>query len=177
MQRTEFVEMLLKNRGITDDGAIEKFLNPSYERDLFDPYLMHDMEKACVRIYEAIEAKEKIVIYSDYDCDGIPGAVILHDFFKKVGYEHFSNYIPHRHTEGYGLHHEAVEEFIKNEVKLIITVDLGTNNVSEIAAAKVGGIDTIVTDHHLPKEVLPHAFALVNPKLVRPNDLWCWCGI
>ena len=90
----ELLEILLKNRGILPKDA-EKFLNPEYQ-DLYDPYLLKDLEKACIRIFEAIEAKEKVVIYSDYDCDGIPAAVILHDFFKKIGYENFEVYIPDR---------------------------------------------------------------------------------
>ncbi|MDD3662818.1 MAG: single-stranded-DNA-specific exonuclease RecJ, partial [Candidatus Pacebacteria bacterium] len=79
----ELIDILLKNRGIIDKN---KFLNPKYE-DLYDPYLLKDMEIAVVRIFEAIESKEKIIIYSDYDCDGIPSAVIMDDFFKKIGYE------------------------------------------------------------------------------------------
>ncbi len=86
-----------------DEAQAENFLNPSYERDFHDPFLMRDMEKACVRIFEAIENKEKIIIYADYDCDGIPGAVILNDFFKKVNYKNFEVYIPQRNSEGYGL--------------------------------------------------------------------------
>src|SRR4051812_1327516 len=79
-----FLQMLLHNRGIASDKEAEIFLHPLYEAHMHDPFLMHDMEKACVRIFEAIEANQKIVIYSDYDCDGIPGGVILHDFFKKI---------------------------------------------------------------------------------------------
>ena len=82
----ELQNLLLENRGIIEPEEKEKFLNPSYDKDIYDPYLMKNMEKAVVRIFEAIEAKEKIIIYSDYDCDGIPGAVILHDFFKKIVY-------------------------------------------------------------------------------------------
>ncbi len=81
------------------------------------------MEKVVVRIFESVEAKEKIVIYSDYDCDGIPAAVTMHDFFTKIGYENFSVYIPDRHDEGYGLHSDAIDEFIKNGVKLLITFE------------------------------------------------------
>ena len=163
----ELQNLLLENRGIAGPEEKEKFLNPSYDKDIYDPYLMKNMEKAVVRIFEAIEAKEKIIIYSDYDCDGIPGAVILHDLFKKIGYPSFeiyphtkiegeSNfgvgvYIPDRQKEGYGLNHEAIGDFIKREVKLLITVDLGITDVEEIANAQANGIDVIVTDHHLPK--------------------------
>ena len=125
MQRYgELLRSLLEKRGIVDEHQAEIFLNPSYERDFHDPFLMRDMEKACARIFEAIEENEKILIYADYDCDGIPSAVIMHDFFKKINYENFIVYIPHRHDEGYGLHTGAVDEFIKNETSLLITFDL-----------------------------------------------------
>ena len=86
---------------------------------------MRDMDHACTRIFEAIEKKKKIIIYADYDCDGIPGAVILQDLFKKVNYENYEVYIPGRNSEGYGLNMEALEQFSKNKTKLLITIDLG----------------------------------------------------
>jgi single-stranded-DNA-specific exonuclease len=91
----DLIEILLQNRGIKKENW-EKFLNPSYEDDLADPFLLRGMEKAVVRIFEAIEANEKIIIYSDYDSDGIPASVIMHDFFKKIGFRNFSVYIPDR---------------------------------------------------------------------------------
>ncbi len=175
----ELLEILLRNRGIAPLDA-EKFLNPNYETDIYDPFLLKDMEKACVRIFEATEAKEKIVIYSDYDCDGIPAAVIMHDFFTKIGYEHFSVYIPDRHMEGYGLNKEAIEEFIKTNVKLVITFDLGITAVDEVVQAQAAGIDVIITDHHLPHEHIPRAFAIINPKqdgCEYPDDMLCGAGL
>lgn len=172
------LQRLLQNRGVSTREHAERFLKPSYERDMNDSLLMHDMEKAVVRIFEAIEAKEKIVVYADYDCDGIPGAVILHDLLKKINYEHFSVYIPDRHVEGYGLNSDAIEEFITDEVKLIVTIDLGTTDHTEIAHAQSHGIDVIVTDHHLPHETLPQAFAIVNPKLgTYPDSMLCGAGV
>ena len=166
-------DILLKNRNVADT---EQFLSPSYER-LSDPYLMHDMERAVVRVFEAMEAKEKIVIYSDYDCDGIPGGVLCVEFFKKIGYENVSNYIPHRHDEGYGLHKDAIDTFIKDGVSLIITIDLGITAVDEVAHAAVSGIDIIITDHHEPLAVLPKAYAIVNPKLGSyPDPMLCGAG-
>jgi single-stranded-DNA-specific exonuclease len=159
---TELLELLLKNRGIKEEDR-DKFLNPLYEH-LYDPYLLKDMEKSCVRIFEAIEGNEKIVIYSDYDCDGIPAAVIMYDFLKKIGYNNFSVYIPHRHDEGYGLHLDAINEFIKDQINLLITFDLGITAVNEVAQAQASGIDVIITDHHLPQESIPNAFAIINPK-------------
>ena len=154
---------LLSIRGITEKDDIESFLNPDY-RSLHDPYLLADMEKAVKRILQAIEKKEKIVIYSDYDADGIPGAVILHDFFKGAGHENFTNYIPDRHLEGFGFHLKAIENFSKDEVKLIITIDCGIADVEQVRMAQEKGIDVIITDHHEPKAELPPAFAVINPK-------------
>jgi len=174
----ELLRTLLEKRGIKDEKQIEIFLNPGYERDLHDPFLMRDMEKACVRLYEAIENNEKIVIYADYDCDGIPGAVILNDLFKKVGYGNFEVYIPQRNSEGYGLNLGAIEQFAGNGVKLLITVDLGITAVAEVAQAEVDGIDVIITDHHLPPEVLPRAYAILNPKTDDyPEKMLCGAGV
>ncbi|MBI5139525.1 single-stranded-DNA-specific exonuclease RecJ [Candidatus Nomurabacteria bacterium] len=162
----ELLRALLEKRGITDEKEAEIFLSPSFERDLHDPHDMHDMERACVRIFEAIENQEKIIIYADYDCDGIPGAVILSDLFKKIDYKNYEVYIPQRNSEGYGLNLEAIEQFKEKSVKLLITIDLGITAVEEVAQAEVYGIDVIVTDHHLPQEILPRAYAILNPKVV-----------
>jgi len=136
----ELLDLLLKNRGISAEDR-ERFLNPSYEEHLYDPFLMKDMERVVVRIFEAVEAKEKILIYSDYDCDGIPAGVIMHDFFNKINYNNFSIYIPDRHDEGYGLHLDAIDKFIKDEVNLLITFDLGITAVEEVAKAQSAGIE------------------------------------
>ncbi len=177
-KHSELVLKLLEKRGIVEEQEIEKFLNPDYERDIFDPYLFHDMEKACVRLYEAIDNNQKIIIYADYDCDGIPGAVILSDLLKKINYTNYEVYIPERNSEGYGLNMEAIEIFSGRDVKLIITIDLGITAIEEVAQAEVYGMDVIITDHHLParnassiadaggpKETLPRAYAILNPKV------------
>lgn len=175
---TELLELLLNNRGIKKEDW-EKFLNPKYE-DSYNPFLMKDMERACVRIFEAIEGKEKIVIYSDYDCDGIPAAVIISDFFRKINYTNFIVYIPDRHEEGYGLHMDAIKNFIENDYKLIVTFDLGTTAVDEVAYAQVNGLDVIITDHHLIQEDIPRPYAFINPKQKDcnyPDDMLCGAGI
>ena len=188
----ELLQTLLAKKGITDPDDAEIFLNPDYERDFHDPFLMRDMEKACVRIFEATEAKEKIVIYADYDCDGIPGAVILQDLFKKIGYTNFEVYIPQRNSEGYGLNLSAIKQFAEKGVELLITIDLGITAIAEVAQAETDGIDVIIMDHHLPKIApafenfsscalplrggtlgdknfhnpsLPRAYAILNPKV------------
>ena len=155
---------LLENRGIKTAEEAEKFLQPDYEWDIHDPFLLPDMDKAVRRILEAIEKKEKIVIYSDYDADGIPGGVVLHDFFQKIGHDNFANYIPHRHLEGFGLNDEAIEKFKEDKVSLIITVDCGVADVAEVAKAKKQGIDVIITDHHEPGKKLPTCIAVIDAK-------------
>ncbi len=174
---SELLDILLEKRGITTHNK-DVFLNPNYARDFHDPFLMRDMEKACVRLYEAIENKEKIVIYADYDCDGIPGAVILNDLFKLVGYKNYEVYIPQRNSEGYGLNLDAIKQFANSGVKLLITIDLGITAVAEVAQAEVDGIDVIITDHHLPPEVLPRAYAILNPKVDDyPEKMLCGAGV
>ncbi|HCB21398.1 TPA: single-stranded-DNA-specific exonuclease RecJ, partial [Candidatus Nomurabacteria bacterium] len=141
---------------------------------------MKDMEKTVVRIFEAVEAKEKIVIYSDYDCDGIPASVMMHDFFTKIGYTNFTIYIPDRHDEGYGLHMDAIKNFINEKVNLLITFDLGITAVDEVVEATAGGIDVIITDHHLPHAQIPRAYAILNPKqdgCAYPDKMLCGAGI
>lgn len=182
----ELLRALLEKRGIADEAGAEVFLNPSYERDFHDPFLMRDMERACVRLFEAMDANEKIIIYADYDCDGIPGAVILSDLFKKINYTNYEVYIPQRNSEGYGLNLEAIKQFKEKEVKLIITIDLGITAIEEVAQAGVDGIDVIITDHHLPRLeqagratiVLPRAFAILNPKVDDyPEKMLCGAGV
>ena len=178
MANSELFLTLLEKRGIIGEKQIDIFLNPSYGRDLHDPFLMRDMEKACVRMFEAMEVGQKIVIYADYDCDGIPGAVILSDLFKKIGYTNYEVYIPQRNSEGYGLNLEAIKQFKEKEVKLLITIDLGITAVEEVAQAEVDGIDVIITDHHLPQEILPRAYAILNPKVDDyPEKMLCGAGV
>jgi single-stranded-DNA-specific exonuclease len=153
---------LLAHRGIVTKEEAQKFLNPSYDEHLHDPLLMTDMKKAAERLGTAIQSGERIAVWSDYDCDGIPGAVVLHDFLKKVGAS-FEIYIPHRHDEGYGMNIGGIEKLAASGVKLMVTVDSGITDIEPIARAKELGIEVIVTDHHLPKEILPDAFAVVNP--------------
>ncbi|MBP9802796.1 MAG: DHH family phosphoesterase, partial [Candidatus Pacebacteria bacterium] len=151
---SDFLNQILEKRGFTDEEEIAKFLNPNYETDMFDPFLMRDMDKSVSRIREAIKQNQKIVIYADYDCDGIPGAVILAQLFKKIKYENFEVYIPERNSEGYGLNFEAIEDFRIRGVNLIITIDLGITAIEEVTLANSYGIEVIITDHHLPRTTL-----------------------
>lgn len=166
---------LLHTRGIKTEAEIESFLHPDYETR-HDPFLLHDMAEAVDRVLEAIAKKERVTIFSDYDCDGIPGAVVLHDFFKAVGFTNFDNYIPHRHYEGFGLSIEAVEKIKETGSQLIITIDCGTGDMEAIERAVELGVDVIVTDHHEPKEKLPTAVAIVNPKVGNSYPFSGLCG-
>lgn len=166
---------LLSRRGIVTKETAEKFLHPSYEKHLYDPLLMTDMRKAAERLAKAIVTGEKIAVWSDYDCDGIPGAVVMHDFLQKAGAD-FENYIPHRHEEGYGMNVIGIEKLAENGVKLVVTVDSGITDIEPVARAKELGMDVIVTDHHLSGEKLPNAFAILNPN-ARPDETYPFHGL
>jgi single-stranded-DNA-specific exonuclease len=154
---------LLARRGITTEEEADAFLSPSYDDHVGDPLTILNMPKAAERIARAINDGERICVWSDYDCDGIPGGALLHDFFKKAK-ANFVNYIPHRHLEGFGLNTNGIDALKKDGVSLIITVDCGIADVEQVAYANTLGIDVIITDHHLPGETLPPAYAIVDPK-------------
>lgn len=160
----DILKHLLRSRGIEEKDE-QAFLKPDYEAGRHDPFLLHDMEKAVERVLLAIKNGERIAIYSDYDCDGIPGAVVLHDFLVAVGYTNFINHIPHRHFDGFGLSEKAVERLATEGVDLIITIDCGTADNPAARRAAALGVDLIVTDHHEAKEELPEAVAVVNPRV------------
>lgn len=157
------VAQLLFNRGILTKETAKAFLTPDFTLR-HDPFLMTDMEKAVERILVAMKEGERMAVWSDYDCDGIPGAVLFHDFFKAVGYLNFENYIPHRHDEGFGLNTKGIDALASRGVTLMITLDCGSTNVDEVIHARTNGIETIITDHHEPSATLPPAFAILNPK-------------
>jgi single-stranded-DNA-specific exonuclease len=165
----EIFESLLTQRGIVPE-EIEDFLNPDYKK-LHDPLLLPNMEKARDRVIKAMQNDEGIMIFSDYDADGIPGAVVMSDFFMRANYTNVSFYIPHRHDEGFGLNCEAIDVAVSKGATLLITVDCGIGDLEEVAYANSKGIDVIITDHHLPAEtskhveILPKAYAVVDHKL------------
>ena len=153
------IAMLLDIRGITDDDAINDFLyNDSV---LSDPFDAKDMEKAVERIKTAIDNFEMICIYGDFDADGVTSTALLYSYLEAVG-ANVMFYIPAREGEGYGMNKDAVNLLYENGVKLIVTVDNGIAAVEEIAYAKSLGIETVVTDHHMPNTVLPDAVAIVD---------------
>ena len=153
---------ILVNRGITDKEKIRKFLEPT-RQDFYNPYLMKDMEIAVNRIIKAIESQEKVIIYGDYDVDGITSITVLKKFLKDVGLE-VSYYIPNRLDEGYGLNKNAVEKIVNEGYTLMITVDCGISGIDEIDYANSLGLEVIVTDHHEPGESLPKALAVIDNK-------------
>ncbi len=161
---------LLFHRGIFESVSALKFVEPDYDRDGHDPFLLKDAEKAADRIIKAIKDGEKIAVYADYDADGIPGAVVFNDFFTRIGYKNFLIYIPHRHDEGFGVNIDAVDQIVAEGAKLMITVDCGIADYDAIAHAVAAGMDVIVTDHHEPplvsnesrKEKLPPAYAVID---------------
>ena len=153
---------ILVNRNILETENLEKFLKPT-RNDFHDPFLMPDMKIAVERILKAIENKEKIIIYGDYDADGITSITVLKSFFKDIGVDVFS-YIPNRLEEGYGLNKPAVKKIVDDKYNLMITVDCGISAIEEIDYANSLGIETIVTDHHEVGEKLPNALAIVDAK-------------
>ena len=153
---------ILSNRGIIEEKQIKKFLDPK-RTDFYNPFLMPDMGSAVNRILKAIENNEKIIIYGDYDVDGITSVTVLKSFFQDRGI-HVDEYIPNRLNEGYGLNKTAIEKISKQKYMLMITVDCGISAIEEIDYANQLGIETIVTDHHEPGNELPKALAVVDAK-------------
>lgn len=153
---------ILMNRKTTDPEKIRIFLNPT-RKDFYNPFLLNDMEIAVERILKAIEQKEKVLIYGDYDADGITSITVLKKFLEERGLT-ADYYIPNRLEEGYGLNKNAIEKIAKQKYSLMITVDCGISAIEEIKLANNLGIETIITDHHETVETLPEAMAVVDPK-------------
>ena len=153
---------ILVNRNMTDPEQLKVFLHPT-RKDFHDPYLMPDMRKAVNRIKHAIETQEKVIIYGDYDADGITSITVLKSFLEANNL-HVNYYIPNRLEEGYGLNKPAVKKIADEQYKLMITVDCGISAIEEIKYANELGLETIVTDHHEVAEELPKALAVVDAK-------------
>lgn len=153
---------IIVNKGLKTKEEIEVFLNPT-RKDFHDPYLMPDMKIAVDRIVKAIEKQEKVIIYGDYDVDGITSITVLKKFLADRGLQ-VDSYIPNRLDEGYGLNKAAIEKIVSEGYQLMITVDCGISGIEEIDYANSLGLETIVTDHHEPADVLPNALAVVDAK-------------
>lgn len=169
ISRTLF-NLLIRKKLYTKEEMIS-FLNPSYEKDIIDPYKFYSIKIAVSRIKKAVLNKEKICVYGDYDADGVTSCFLLYSFIRKIG-GNVIHYIPNRETEGYGLNNDAIDNYIKNNnVSLIITVDTGIVNCDCISHSKDLGIDVIVTDHHEEdlKRIPKCAIAIIDPKMKKSN--------
>lgn len=156
------LEALLVQRLGLDSETHKAFLEPEYK--LGDLFAFTDMKQAVERLHKAVSEGEQVGIYADYDCDGIPGAVVLVDLFKKLGMmDRVHIYIPDRHDEGYGVSRIGIDALEQKGVTLMITVDVGITAIAEIADAQSRGIDVILTDHHAPLLEFPAAYALIHP--------------
>lgn len=151
---------ILAGRGLIEASHITAFLQ--HHAEYHDPFLMHDMRRAAERLIRAIENQEHIAVYGDFDADGITATSLMCDALRQLG-GHVAPYIPHRTSEGYGLNIAAIDRLVDSGVQLLLTVDCGISNATEVAHAQTRGIDVVITDHHAPPEVLPVATAVVNP--------------
>ena len=157
------ISELLVERGITTVEEAEKFFRPSL-RDLHDPFLMPDMDKAVARLNWAMGSKEKIMVFGDYDVDGTTAVALVYKYLR-IFYSNVEFYIPTRDDEGYGVSFRAIDEFAEQNVSLVIILDCGIKANGEVEYAKSKGIDFIICDHHVPDSELPNATAILNPKL------------
>ena len=169
---------LLVDRGITDTITARKFFRPKLT-DLHPPMLMNDMPKAVTRLEEAISRHERILVYGDYDVDGVTAVALVYKFLRQR-HDHIDYYIPDRYEEGYGIGHKGIDYAAETGVRLLIVLDCGIKAVDEVAYAKTRGIDVIICDHHVPDETLPDAVAILNPK--RPDNTYPYehlsgCGV
>ena len=169
---------LLLDRGITTAGEARKFFRPSLT-DLHDPYLFRDMAAAVQRLNSAMGHKERILVYGDYDVDGVTAVALVYRFLQQF-YSNIDYYIPDRYEEGYGVSRQGIDWAAEEGVKLIIVLDCGIKAVEEVRYAKQKGIDFIICDHHVPDRVLPPAVAILNAK--REDDTYPYkhlsgCGV
>ncbi len=161
------IARIMLNRGINSAEQGRVFLHPLL-RDLYDPFLFNDMELAVERIVTALKRKEPIMIFGDYDVDGITATSLLYLALARLGAS-VSYYVPNRMSEGYGLSAVGIQEAWERDVKLIITVDCGITATAEVNLARKRGIDLIITDHHEPQDQLPRAHAILDPKRAEDN--------
>ena len=158
------IEALLTERGLLDEEERKRFLVPDYDRDTHDPFLFSQMQRVVERFGQALENKEKVGIFGDFDADGVTSSVLMREAMLELGIDS-EVYIPEKLSEGHGLNTKAVEFFKEKGVSLVVTLDCGMMNHEEIALANSLGMEVIVVDHHHVPEVLPEAYAIINPKL------------
>lgn len=157
------VDKILKIKGLTDPDDLARFLKPDFKKDFHDPYLFDGMDRSVERVYQAIKNNERIIVYGDYDVDGISAAAIMVITLQHLGAQ-VSYRLPHRLEDGYGLSNKFIDEFKKIGIGLVVTVDCGISNAKEIEKAKTEGIDVIITDHHkIPDKYPDAAYEILHP--------------
>lgn len=169
---------LLVQRGISTEEGAHKFFNPDL-KDLHDPFLLPDMDKAVKRIEKALGQKERILIYGDYDVDGTTAVALVYKFLRRFT-TNLDYYIPDRYDEGYGISEQGIDYASETDVKLIIALDCGIKAIEKVAYAKSKGIDFIIGDHHMPDDRLPDAIAVIDAKRVDsiyPYEHLSGCGV
>lgn len=169
---------ILVQRGVETYDDAKKFFRPQLS-DLYDPWMMKDMDKAVERICSAIRDREKILVFGDYDVDGTTAVSTVLQFLRKI-YDQVDFYIPHRYREGYGVSKAGIDHAKENGFTLIISLDCGIKSVDLVQYASTLGIDFIICDHHLPDKTLPSATAILNPKqpgCAYPYKELCGCGV
>lgn len=172
------IAKLLAQRSITTFEEAKKFFRPSLD-DLYDPYLMKDMDKAVMRIEQAVENNERILVFGDYDVDGTTAVALMSSYLKSF-YPEVDTYIPDRYKEGYGISNAGIDYAEDNDMSLIIALDCGIKSIDKIEYAKEKGIDFIICDHHLPGDEIPDAVAVLDPKQKDCNYPFkelCGCGV
>jgi single-stranded-DNA-specific exonuclease len=178
LQVEELIALLLVQRGVETFEEARQFFRPSLA-DLYDPYLMKDMDKAVARIEKAIAAHENVLVFGDYDVDGTTAVSLVSSYLKSY-YPNVATYIPDRYDEGYGISYKGIDFAEDNAFTLIIALDCGIKSVDHVAYAKARNIDFIICDHHRPGPTLPEAVAVLDPKredCMYPYDELCGCGV
>lgn len=183
----DIISHLLNLRGIVTQEEQERFMSPDWERDIYDPYIFKNMEKAVERLFRALEKGEKIIIHGDYDADGICGASLISSALEELlSYLEIENlpkidvFLPDREKDGYGVAKHNIEKFAEDKYDLLITVDCGISNIEELALAHENGIDVIICDHHQLAETEPENALIIHPLAkgeVYPNKYLCGTGV
>lgn len=179
LQVPKTIAALLIQRGVTNHNEVRLFFKPTWS-DLHNPFLMKDMDLAVARIEKAIENKERILVYGDYDVDGTTAVALMSSFLKTIHSEYIDTYIPDRYLEGYGVSFQGIDYAEDNGISLIIALDCGIKSIDKVAYAKTKNIDFIICDHHRPGSELPDAIAVLDPKredCQYPFDELCGCGV
>ncbi len=179
LQMSPVLTNLLVQRGIDTVEKAKKFFSPSL-RDLHDPFLMKDMDRAVQRIERAVKQNETVMIYGDYDVDGTTAVALVYKFLSQIGHKNLLFYIPDRYVDGYGISIRSIDHAVRKGVKLVIALDCGIKAVEKVDYAKQKGVDFIICDHHLPAEQIPQAVAVLDPKRTDcsyPFDELSGCGV